>query len=82
MSFFDKNGDIDRYGYNKTVIGINIKILKNVPYAVGMCFGESKVPAILGAVAGGYINVLITDLNTARLLKHAGDDDPAVSSKD
>ena len=82
MSFFDKNGDIDRYGYNKTVIGINIKILKNVPYAVGMCFGESKVPAILGAVAGGYINVLITDLNTARLLKYAGDDDPAVSSKD
>ena len=71
MNLYDRNGNIDRYEYNETIIGININTLKSVPYSIAMCFGESKVPAILGALAGGYINVLITDLQTARRLKEA-----------
>ena len=77
MNFYDKNGDIDRYSYNDKALGVNIKTLKNVPYAIAMCFGEHKVPAILGAIAGSYINVLITDLQTARLLMASREADVA-----
>ncbi len=76
MNLYDKSGNIERFKYNETVIGINVKTLKNVPYSIAMCCGENKVSAILGALAGGYINVLITDLNTARLLNHFEEDDP------
>ena len=75
MNFYDRNGNTDRFAYNETVIGTPIQSLKKIPYAVAMCFGEHKVPAILGAMAGGYINVLITDLQTARLLMASRESD-------
>lgn len=56
-------GDIDQ-----RVIAIPTEDLFAVPHRIGIAGGEEKVPAILGALRGGWVNTLITDLNTARLL--------------
>jgi DNA-binding transcriptional regulator LsrR (DeoR family) len=37
-----------------------------IPLRLGIAGGEGKVEAILGALRGGYINVLVTDGTTAR----------------
>jgi len=49
-------------------IGVPLDRLRQIPLVVGIVEGAVKVPAILGALAGGYINALVTDEATARLL--------------
>ena len=49
-------------------IAIEEKILKEIPTRIGVAGGEEKVDAILGACRGRYINLLVTDLMTARML--------------
>lgn len=68
MRFFDANGSpvIDPAG--ERVIGMELEQLRRVRRCVGVAGGERKVAAIRGAMRGGYINVLITDINTARAL--------------
>ncbi len=39
-----------------------------IPVRIGIAGGKEKTEAISAAVKGGYINVLITDLQTAREL--------------
>ncbi|MBP7350733.1 MAG: sugar-binding domain protein, partial [Anaerostipes sp.] len=34
----------------------------------GMSYGKDKIEAIKGAIAGGLVNVLVTDVPTAELL--------------
>ena len=44
--------------------------LRNLPYCIGMAASREKVPAIMGALHGHLINVLITDESTATILLH------------
>jgi len=39
---------------------------------VGIAGGKHKLSAILGALRGGWINVLITDQFTAQAIEHMG----------
>jgi len=48
------------------VIGISLECLRALDRVVGVAGGEEKVAAILGALRGGYLNVLITDSVTAQ----------------
>ncbi len=50
--------DID---INRRVVGITLDELKHVGTVVGVAGSEKKAETILGALRGGYINVLITD---------------------
>lgn len=68
MNFFDSNGSADTCPYNEKVVGIDIKSLRTVPYSIGVSFGVNKAGAIRGAIRGKYINVLVTDRETAELL--------------
>jgi DNA-binding transcriptional regulator LsrR (DeoR family) len=52
----------------KRVIGIDLATLKSAPRVVGIAGGQSKVPALLAALAGKWINVLITDRLSAEQL--------------
>jgi len=65
MNFYDEAGNIDKFEYNEKVVGINIKKLREVPHSIAVCCGREKCAAIRGAINGGYINVLITDYDTA-----------------
>jgi len=48
------------------VIGIDLETLKNIPEVIAIAGGSEKVRAVLGALRGGYIKTLITDIVTAR----------------
>jgi DNA-binding transcriptional regulator LsrR (DeoR family) len=45
---------------------MDLNQLKTVPQVVAIAGGKEKTQAILGALRGGYINLLITDTVTAR----------------
>lgn len=69
LNFFDMEGNTVPFAeYNQRVFGIDIENLRNIPYSIGMVMSVEKVKAILGAIRGGYINVLITDCDTAQQL--------------
>jgi DNA-binding transcriptional regulator LsrR (DeoR family) len=50
------------------VIGIELDQLKRVGRSVGVAGGSRKTAAVRGALLGGWINCLITDLQTAERL--------------
>lgn len=68
MQFFDESGDISRYRNDNNVVGIEIHKLQKVPHSVGIAGGIEKITAIRGAIRGGYINNLITDVMCAQEL--------------
>lgn len=68
MQFYDIEGDTSRFEKDNNVIGIDIHKLRDIPYSIGVAGGMDKFSAILGAVRGGYINILITDIQCADAL--------------
>lgn len=68
LRYFDANGAAIRTPLNDRVIGMDLEQLRKVKRSVGIAGGERKLAAIRGAVRGGLINVLITDLSTAQAL--------------
>ena len=62
--FFDQKGE--PCGVEEGVVGISLEQLRALDGVIGVAGGEEKVPAILGALRGGYLNVLITDEATAQ----------------
>lgn len=57
------------------VMGISLKQLKALDNVIGVAGGEGKVAAILGALRGGYPNVLVTDSVAAKAMleRHEAD---------
>ncbi|MBB3936410.1 bifunctional sugar-binding transcriptional regulator/dihydroxyacetone kinase subunit DhaK [Aureimonas phyllosphaerae] len=45
-------------------IGIDLAALRAVPQRIAVAGGSDKVPAILGALRGGFVSVLVTDTQT------------------
>ena len=72
LRFFDADGKPVSTDVDKRVIGVTLQQLTSADRSVGVAGGERKYDAIRGAVRGGWINVLITDVATAeRLLADA-----------
>ncbi len=68
MRFFDEDGNPIRNGLDERVIGLTLEELRRIRRCIGVAGGRRKVAAIRGAMRGGYINVLVTDIHTARAL--------------
>lgn len=64
--FFDDAGDLVDSPLNERVLGVSPEVLKQVPRRVGVAGGANKLVAIRAALRGGWVNTLITDLETAR----------------
>lgn len=69
--FFGRDGSPCRSSITERVVGIELNDLRQLPWVVGAAAGTEKATAILGALRGGYINVLITDEATARAVLRA-----------
>jgi DNA-binding transcriptional regulator LsrR (DeoR family) len=71
LYFFDTRGEeiVDPLGFR--VFGLELARLKNIPSVVGIAGGKRKYQAILGALLGRWINVLITDQFSAEILLRA-----------
>ncbi|MCX7681222.1 MAG: sugar-binding transcriptional regulator [Anaerolineae bacterium] len=58
---------------NHRVVGIELAALHAIPYVIGVAGGAAKAEAILGALRGGHVNVLVTDDTTVvKMLELAG----------
>ena len=69
--FFDTEGKPVRSPLVNRVIGIDLVKLRACRRGVGVAGGPRKVQAILGALRGRLIDVLITDQHTAKALSAA-----------
>jgi DNA-binding transcriptional regulator LsrR (DeoR family) len=68
LRFFNRQGVLVMTPLNERVIGMRLEQLQRVARSVGIAGGHRKLPAIRGALAGRWINVLITDRRTAEAL--------------
>ena len=68
--FYDKDGNPVQTPFTDRTIAVPLDTLRNLPYCIGMAASREKVPAIMGALRGHLINVLITDESTATILLH------------
>ena len=63
---FDIHGYEVGTDFSQRSVTINKDDLINIPYRIGVAGGVGKAAPVLGALLGGYINMLITDSFTAR----------------
>lgn len=69
LQFFDAVGSTERFkDFNDRVAGMPIEQLKKVRKRIGIAGGAQKAQAVLGAIRGGFLNILITDVDCANLL--------------
>lgn len=59
--FFDANGTVVNLPLHDRRIGIELADLKFIPKVVGVAGGVHKARAILGALRGGFLDVLVTN---------------------
>ncbi len=68
--FFDANGTVVSLPIHERRIGIELSDLASIPKVVGVAGGLHKAEAILGALRGGFLDVLVTnELVALRLLE-------------
>jgi len=68
MRFYDTDGRPVKTPFDDRVIGISTEQIKRTHRRVGVAGGRRKFEAIRGALRGGWISTLITDLETGRRL--------------
>lgn len=68
LRFFDTNGKIVESGLDGGVVGISPQQLLTVPRRIGLAGGADKHVALRAAIVGGWVNTLITDIESARKL--------------
>ncbi len=68
LHFFDGEGRLVDNPLQDRVFAMGMEQLRNVERAVGIAGGRRKCAAVLGALRGGWINILITDHTTAEYL--------------
>ena len=73
LRYFDANGNAIQTPMAERVIGMDLDQLRRIKRCVGVAGGKHKVAAIRGAMRGGLINILVTDINTARELIESAD---------
>ncbi|WP_028392000.1 sugar-binding transcriptional regulator [Bacillus cihuensis] len=66
--FYDINGHVLDLDFHKKLISTEIDVLKSLNHVVAVAGGLGKKDAIIGALKGGYIDVLITDELVAQSL--------------
>ncbi len=66
--FYDINGVLVESDVTERTVAVELDRLKEIEYSIGVAESENKVPSILGALRGKYINVLITNESTAERL--------------
>ena len=77
VRFYDIHGNIVDKEFEQYTTGITTEQLKKIPVRIGVAYGEKKVVPILGALRAGFINVLFTDVATARLLMEEAEKEEA-----
>lgn len=64
-NFFDINGRLCDTPVSRRIVSINIEDLRSHKKVIALGGGPNKHDSVLGALSGGYVDVLITDQFTA-----------------
>lgn len=74
LRFIAADGSPVRSELDSLVIGVTLEQLHGARRRIGVAGGASKFEAIRAAIRGGWINTLVTDVDTARwLVDHCND---------
>lgn len=68
LRFFDREGQPLRSELDDRVVGIGVDQLRSVERKIGIAGGTRKHDAIRASLVGGWVDVLITDIETAQAL--------------
>jgi DNA-binding transcriptional regulator LsrR (DeoR family) len=68
---FDSAGRFVAPSLRARAVAFDARALPEVPVTIGVAEGEAKVAPILGALRGGLVNVLVTDVATAEAVLRA-----------
>lgn len=72
LRFIDEDGNLIETELDEMVIGVRAEQLRSYPRSIAAAGGASKHAVVRGALAGGWVNTLVTDTETAAyLLKNA-----------
>lgn len=71
---FDLHGRLVADSLRARTIAFDARQLGSVPSAIGVAEGAGKVAPILGALRGGLLNVLVTDVRTAEAVLALADE--------
>ncbi|CAM3623753.1 Deoxyribonucleoside regulator [Vibrio aerogenes CECT 7868] len=68
LHYYDENGQPVLDESEDPVIGMDLNLIKACPRVVALAGGMDKLAAIKGALTGGYIDILMIDVHTAKKL--------------
>lgn len=74
--FIDGEGNPIHTDIEDRLLSTSLTTLRTLPNVIGVAAGDSKVRAIRASLKGGYLNVLITDEQTALSLMEEDPDSP------
>jgi DNA-binding transcriptional regulator LsrR (DeoR family) len=66
--FFDIEGNVVDCDLHKRIVAFPIEELRKMKNVIGVAGGKDKIKAILGALHGNFVKVLVTDEETATLI--------------
>lgn len=66
--FIDKDGNLVDTEVDSRLVSVHLNTLKELENVIGVAAGKHKLPAIHAALTGGYLDILITDEETAAQL--------------
>ena len=72
LIFIDENGRPVPNKIDERIVRISPERLKKVKKVIGVAFGRRKLKVILGALRGGFLNILFTDEETASNINKIG----------
>ena len=72
LIFIDENGRPVPNKIDERIVRISPERLKKVKKVIGVAFGSRKSKVILGALRGGFLNILFTDEETASNINKIG----------
>lgn len=75
--FIDKDGNLVHTGIEERLISTQLDTLRQLENVIGVAGGPSKVSAIRAALRGNYLDILITDEETARKLITTEETEPS-----
>ncbi len=68
LRFIDSTGQPIKSELDDLVIGVSLEQLRACPRTIAVAGGPNKHAAIYSAIAGGWVNTLVTDVDTANYL--------------
>jgi deoxyribonucleoside regulator len=73
--FLKEDGTLVDEEFDRRVMSIPLDKLKRIPYVLGAAGSKEKIEVLRAVLRGGYINVLVTDVEVARALLEKDEED-------